>query len=391
MEKVKNMVACVSLTLVVGASFLTVSPALSQEENETNPQDIKDAGSNSVQPGTVLLSQKKFAEAESYFKAEMDQDDRPIGFEIGLAVSLIKQKKFPDAIKFLETATHKTPSSVVLADLYMEAVLRQPAEIRNKEDIVAVMIVAANCAERLGIIQRSIRSPSQDTDEDSSKKEVEKYFQRYPQMSCGGETEVFLRKWLSKMFAGDHEVCSIVCDESIDTPLSRAHHIYLNKGEHAVIQLPAFHGNGFNERSLASFCFEVFNVENCKAFARLEKHAMQGMLCEDEFVIETLKLEHAAILKARKFYLEELLPKMQLDGIESDPNNWLASFPLSFAYFIRALNAGQSRETWDYYAKQYRRLYSFGYWRGGLPEGLSPVAPLFVDEAGPRMKTNEKK
>jgi len=380
MSKVNNVFASVFTTLVVAIFILAVTPTLSQDAVEANSPDKKSARSNPLKPGAVLLSQRKYTEAESYFKSEMAKDDWSIGVEIGFAISLVRQKKFPDAIEFLKTATHKTPSSIVLADLFMEAVLRQPADIRKNEDILAAMTVATNCAELLSMTHRSIRSPSQDTDEENCKREVEKYFQRYPQLSCGGETEVFLRKWLTKMFAGDQEVCNIICDGLTATPLSRPHHRYLNNNEHAAIELPAFHGNEFDESSLASFCFEVFNVENCKGFGTLNEAAARGTMPEEEYVINTLELEHTAILKVRKFYLDELLPKMRLDGIESDPSNWHASFPLSFAYFIRVLISGHSKETWDYYAKHYRRLYIYGYWRGGLIEDLSPVAQFDIDE-----------
>jgi len=262
-------------------------------------------------------------------------------------------------------------------------VLFQPAEIRKKDDIIAVMKVAANCADHLKMAQKSTRSPAHDADQNSAQHEVEKYFQRYPQMSCGGDTEVFLRKWLSSMFVGDQEVCKIICGELIDVASRRPHHLYLNSGEYAVVQLPAFHGNGFDEESLAVFCFEVFNVENCKGFRKIHESAMQGMISEDEYVMQTLKLEHTAILNVRKFYLEEILPKMQLDGIESDPSKWSANFPLSLTYFISALKGGKSGATWDHYAKHYRRLYFRGYWRGGLPGELSPVVPLVADKACP--------
>lgn len=380
MGKVNNVCACVLTTLVVAIFFFAVTPALSQDAVQGNSRDKTSTLSNSLKPGAVLLSQRKYQEAESYFKSEMAKDDRSIGVEIGFAISLVRQKKFPEAIEFLKTAAQKTPSSVVLADLFMEAVLRQPVEMRKKEDMLLAMTVATNCADQLSMTQRSIRIPSQDTDEENCKHEVEKYFQRYPQLSCGGETEVFLRKWLTKMFAGDQEVCNILCDELTVTPVSRAHHRYLNNNEHAAIELPAFNGNGFDESSLALFCFEVLNIENCKGFARLSEAAARGMIPEEDYIIDTLKLEHTAILKVRKFYLDELLPKMRLDGIESDPNNWYASFPLGFAYFIRVINSGHSKETWDYYAKHYRRLYAYGYWRGGLVEDLSPIADFDIDE-----------
>jgi len=102
MGKVKNIVVCISLALVAMSCMLAVSPALSQEVDETNRLAIKNNPLLLISPGVDLLTQGKYEEAESFFKNEMDQADWPIRVEIGLAESLIKQAKFLDAIELLE-------------------------------------------------------------------------------------------------------------------------------------------------------------------------------------------------------------------------------------------------------------------------------------------------
>ena len=318
-----------------------------------------------AETGVKLLLKQEYDEAAEFFESRLKSDERSISDRLGLANARRCQKRYSEAANICDSLLNDHPDSIPVADLLCRLTASSDAETVDPSTVVQAMVKSINCMEKLGLETKSARLEKPNADYISAKSEVDLAFSERPSLSCGGQTELFLREWMIRAFQGDDKICPISFATEKPKLAVGPCHVYAKDYRRARIWLPSEGTQNFDERLLAALCFEVFNVENVRGFLQLRHEAQLGMVCEKEFTIASVKLEHRAIHKTRRFYCEEVAPRFVKDGFDSDPRIWFAICPISFAHYMKKFD-DNAVYPWKTYSRTYAQFHAIGYWTGGF-------------------------
>jgi hypothetical protein len=101
--------------------------------------------------------------------------------------------------------------------------------------------------------------------------------------------------------------------------------------------------------------FELHNIENSRAFYKLDRQAKSHELTEEQFVRSCFGLEFRAVQRTRRWYVEIFLPHLKKYNLPSNPDVWYCDWWGS-ADDIFALYWDKRGYPWVPYSQYYQEL-----------------------------------
>jgi hypothetical protein len=149
---------------------------------------------------------------------------------------------------------------------------------------------------------------------------------------CNADGFDALRKWLVQRFAGAGVDTSVFWDNANSTNFDAGHvgeHTWPFNDRPASIRVAKVYPKGGEagqplafERLWSVVVYELLNVSNAKAFARVEREAYEGTLSRADYVTKMFHLEYRAVQRTQQFYADYYLPFANGAGLSSNPEYW---------------------------------------------------------------------
>lgn len=196
--------------------------------------------------------------------------------------------------------------------------------------------------------------------------------------------------WVTRRFAGEGLGFTVDWDNA-PPRVGRFQFIAAHKGPHwgarARIRISEVYPSGPRagqqvpgDELWAALVFELFNLSNGKAFARLIEQSLAGNLSRAEYASESFLLEHRAVHLTQEFYCSRYLPWARSAGVPIKPKVWYVCDSAWWESAEETLDRYPfaSDYPWAYYGERFDRLRRRP---DAMPRKLRPSAASWAEAA----------
>lgn len=168
-----------------------------------------------------------------------------------------------------------------------------------------------------------------------------------------------LWKWVAEHYAGKTTQFWTAWHEAPPTEGFEAMHAYSTDKAYIYLkdlpsQAESDHNRTF-ELLWSSVVFELLNLENAQGFREATTAAYEGRCTRHEFVRKYAELEHQALGKLQRFYIEVWQPWCATTGFVGNPKTWHHAYQPDFETWL-AQYPQDSLYPWQDYGAGYDRI-----------------------------------
>jgi hypothetical protein len=190
-------------------------------------------------------------------------------------------------------------------------------------------------------------------------KQVERMVNDRPEMKRYVGKEDAVWQFCARGFAGETCGKHVNWDSGLPAGTYRAQHRGPYRGENGAIRIREIYADGHMkgeplpcEELWAGAIFELENIRNTLAFDDLYKRAFNRGIGREEFIRESTRLEHAALLRAAKDYVKLWKAMADDKSIPTSGHYWNTHIPADYDKWISKYN-DPNGYPWDSIGKYY--------------------------------------